>query len=165
MLKFRRNLIALNCFQTINFLTFFVLLFFPFSQISCGRGPIFMETFSEQISDSGAGISLKCVASGEPLPQVTWSLDRKPVPDNSRFRSGDYVTRESVVVSYVNISAVTPMDGGLYVSWCYLCHTRIAKGRKDCVTWAAEEIVSLQQKVHQMHSLKRHTRYLREEIE
>lgn len=81
-----------------------------------GTGPIFLERFPDQTSDPGPGISLKCIASGHPLPQVTWLLDHQPVPDNSRFRSGDYVTRESVVVSYVNITSVTTQDGGIYVS-------------------------------------------------
>jgi hypothetical protein len=51
---------------------------------------------------------IKCVASGNPIPQVTWHLyDGLPIPDNSRYRTGDYVTREALLVSYVNISSVT----------------------------------------------------------
>ena len=88
--------------------------------ISCNTntatGPSFLDHFSEQTSEPGPSISLKCVASGHPLPQVTWLLDGMPVPDNSRFRTGDYVTRDSVVVSYVNITSVASQDGGLYVS-------------------------------------------------
>lgn len=79
-------------------------------------GPSFLDQFSEETSEAGPSISLKCVASGHPLPQVTWLLDGLPVPDNSRFRTGDYVTRDSVVVSYVNITSVATQDGGLYVS-------------------------------------------------
>ena len=66
--------------------------------------------------DAGASLSLKCVASGHPLPQVTWMLDRRSVPEDSRFRSGDYVTRDSLVVSFVNISVAVTSDGGVYVS-------------------------------------------------
>jgi len=79
-------------------------------------GPSFLDKFHEQTSEPGPSISLKCAASGHPIPQVTWLLDGLPVPDNSRFRTGDYVTRDSVVVSYVNISSLTTQDGGLYVS-------------------------------------------------
>lgn len=78
--------------------------------------PVFLETFPEILEDEGPAISLKCVASGHPLPQVTWLLDRQPVPENSRFRTGDYVTRDSVVVSFVNITSASTQDGGLYVS-------------------------------------------------
>ncbi|CAG2120837.1 unnamed protein product, partial [Medioppia subpectinata] len=57
----------------------------------------------------------QCVASGNPIPQVTWRLyDNIPVPESSRYRTGDYVTREALLVSYVNISSITSEDGGLY---------------------------------------------------
>ena len=84
--------------------------------IDSGVGPTFLERFPEQVLDPGPSVSLRCIASGHPLPQVTWLLDGYPVPDNSRLRTGDYVTKESVVVSYVNITSVVPSDGGLYVS-------------------------------------------------
>ncbi|RWS27887.1 Down syndrome cell adhesion molecule-like protein Dscam2 [Leptotrombidium deliense] len=76
--------------------------------------PTFLERFSEQTLQQGPPLSLKCIASGSPLPQVTWLLDGFAVPDNSRFRTGDYVTRDGLLVSYVNITSVTTQDGGLY---------------------------------------------------
>ena len=75
-----------------------------------------MSRFEEQTWDPGSSVSLKCMAAGQPLPQVTWTLDGQAVPDDSRFRSGDYVTRDSLVVSFVNISAAAVQDGGRYVS-------------------------------------------------
>lgn len=68
--------------------------------------PTFLETFVEQTLEPGPPVSLKCAASGNPLPQITWSLDGYPVPDNTRFRTGDYVTPEGLLVSYVNITSV-----------------------------------------------------------
>ena len=59
-------------------------------------------------------MSFQCAASGTPLPQVTWSLDGYPVPDNDRVRVGDYVSRNGDVISHVNISSVRVEDGGLY---------------------------------------------------
>ncbi|KAM7292998.1 Down syndrome cell adhesion molecule-like protein 1 homolog [Ixodes scapularis] len=76
--------------------------------------PILRETFTERTLSPGPSISLKCIAAGRPLPQVTWSLDGLPVPENGRFRMGDYVTSDGSVVSFVNISAVRAEDGGLY---------------------------------------------------
>ncbi|KAL3210778.1 hypothetical protein MRX96_036878 [Rhipicephalus microplus] len=76
--------------------------------------PTLRETFSERTLSPGPSISLKCIAAGRPLPQVTWSLDGLPVPENARFRMGDYVTSEGHVVSFVNISGVRAEDGGLY---------------------------------------------------
>ncbi|GBO44119.1 Down syndrome cell adhesion molecule-like protein Dscam2, partial [Araneus ventricosus] len=54
------------------------------------------------------------MATGSPLPQVTWRLDSLPLPEQLRFRVGDYVTRDSRVVSYVNITSIQVEDGGLF---------------------------------------------------
>lgn len=52
----------------------------------------------------------QCIASGNPIPQVVWHIyDNLPIPDHiARYRIGDYVTRDSLLVSYVNISSVLP---------------------------------------------------------
>ncbi|KAF8795950.1 Down syndrome cell adhesion molecule-like [Argiope bruennichi] len=76
--------------------------------------PSFHETFSERTLRPGPSVSFQCAASGTPLPQVTWSLDGYPVPDNDRVRVGDYVSRNGDVISHVNISSVRIEDGGLY---------------------------------------------------
>lgn len=59
-------------------------------------------------SSSSNHISLKCVASGSPLPEISWTLSGFPVPESSRFRVGDYVTRDGLIVSFVNITNVQP---------------------------------------------------------
>jgi Down syndrome cell adhesion protein len=61
----------------------------------------------------GAGLSLKCSATGLPLPQIVWTIDGQTISEHSRLRIGDYVTSDGVVNSYVNISAVKSNDGGL----------------------------------------------------
>ncbi|GBO45367.1 hypothetical protein AVEN_258997-1, partial [Araneus ventricosus] len=66
--------------------------------------PVLEEIFSDKIVYPGVSVSLKCMATGSPLPQVTWRLDSLPLPEQLRFRVGDYVTRDSRVVSYVNIT-------------------------------------------------------------
>ncbi|XP_035221790.1 Down syndrome cell adhesion molecule-like protein Dscam2 [Stegodyphus dumicola] len=66
--------------------------------------PEFLHTFENITVNPGSSVSLKCAASGNPLPQITWSLDGSQVPEDQSFRSGDYVTLENTVVSYVNIS-------------------------------------------------------------
>ncbi|KAG8194566.1 hypothetical protein JTE90_013309 [Oedothorax gibbosus] len=76
--------------------------------------PSFHETFTERTLRPGPSVSFQCAASGTPLPQVTWSLDGYPVPDNDRVRVGDYVSRNGDVISHVNISSVRIEDGGLY---------------------------------------------------
>ncbi|XP_022248096.1 Down syndrome cell adhesion molecule-like protein Dscam2, partial [Limulus polyphemus] len=76
--------------------------------------PSLQEKFPEQTLQPGPPLSLRCVAQGSPLPQVTWSLDGMSLPESPRLRMGDYVTRHQRVISYVNISDVLPEDGGTY---------------------------------------------------
>ncbi|XP_015784401.1 Down syndrome cell adhesion molecule [Tetranychus urticae] len=76
--------------------------------------PQLKETFSELITSPGERLSLKCVASGNPLPTVTWTLDDQPIPETHRIQYGDYVSMNGDVVSYVNITSLRSEDGGLY---------------------------------------------------
>ncbi|KAI2811059.1 hypothetical protein BLOT_002229 [Blomia tropicalis] len=78
--------------------------------------PQLLSVFTEQTLQPGQPLTLKCIASGNPIPQVVWHIyDNLPIPDHiARYRIGDYVTRDSLLVSYVNISSVLPEDGGLY---------------------------------------------------
>ncbi|CAD7083563.1 unnamed protein product [Hermetia illucens] len=76
--------------------------------------PELLYWFSEQTLQPGPTVSLKCVATGNPPPQFTWSLDGFPIPDNSRFLVGQYVTIHDDVISHVNISNVKEEDGGEY---------------------------------------------------
>jgi len=81
-------------------------------------GATLKDVFSpsgSKIIDPGTPLSLKCTASGNPLPQVTWTLDGSSLHEStSRVSVGDFVTKTSEVVSYVNISSVTVEDGGVY---------------------------------------------------
>lgn len=85
--------------------------------------PFFHYVFSEETLHTGPFISLKCVASGNPLPQITWTLDGSPLPEDQRIRVGDYITLQGRVVSYVNITSVRVEDGGEYE-----CHARSTVG-------------------------------------
>ncbi|PRD35231.1 UNVERIFIED_CONTAM: Dscam2 [Trichonephila clavipes] len=85
--------------------------------------PVFHYVFTEETLQPGPFISLKCVASGNPLPQITWTLDGSLLPEDQRFRVGDYITMQGRVVSYVNITSVRVEDGGEYE-----CHARSSVG-------------------------------------
>ncbi|KAM7292171.1 Down syndrome cell adhesion molecule homolog [Ixodes scapularis] len=76
--------------------------------------PVLEQVFSEQEVRPGTSTSLKCSASGNPLPQVTWTLDGAPVPEVYHIRIGDYVSNERMVHSYVNMTSVRVEDGGRY---------------------------------------------------
>lgn len=85
--------------------------------------PVFHYVFTEETLQPGPFISLKCVASGNPLPQITWTLDGSLLPEDQRFRVGDYITMQGRVVSYVNITSVRVEDGGEFE-----CHARSTVG-------------------------------------
>ncbi|XP_042899058.1 cell adhesion molecule Dscam1 isoform X2 [Parasteatoda tepidariorum] len=76
--------------------------------------PTLLSTFANEAIRPGSSVSLRCTASGNPLPQVTWFLDDISIPDAVRFRVGDYVTSEGHVMSYVNITDTHVEDGGEY---------------------------------------------------
>ncbi|XKL60149.1 hypothetical protein PGB90_001165 [Kerria lacca] len=76
--------------------------------------PVLTYTFIEQTLQPGPEISLKCSATGNPTPNIKWMLDGFNLPDNERFRIGQYVTVQGDVVSHTNISHVTTEDGGEY---------------------------------------------------
>lgn len=57
---------------------------------------------------------LKCVASGNPTPEISWELDGKRLSNTERLQVGQYVTVNGDVVSHLNISSIHTNDGGQY---------------------------------------------------
>lgn len=53
--------------------------------------PKLRETFARHILRPGDRLSLKCVATGNPLPTLMWSVDGVSVPETHRIQYGDYV--------------------------------------------------------------------------
>ncbi|XP_076235762.1 cell adhesion molecule Dscam2 [Calliopsis andreniformis] len=76
--------------------------------------PQLLYKFIEQTIQPGPSISLKCIATGNPTPHFSWTLDGFPLPQNDRFMIGQYVTVHGDVISHVNISVVHVEDGGEY---------------------------------------------------
>ncbi|XP_066907069.1 cell adhesion molecule Dscam2-like, partial [Halyomorpha halys] len=70
--------------------------------------------FIQQTVQPGPVMSLKCIAIGNPTPQITWTIDGFTLPMNERYLIGQYVTLNGDVVSHVNISNVRVEDGGIY---------------------------------------------------
>lgn len=65
-------------------------------------------------------MSLKCTALGHPPPVITWTLDGHPLAPaadhygGQRVSLGSWVDPAGQVVSQVNVSRVTHLDGGRY---------------------------------------------------
>lgn len=76
--------------------------------------PEFVDKFTDQVLEPDSRISLKCTASGNPLPQITWTLDSLPITEAYHIRIGDFVSDVYTVNSYINISNAKSEDGGLY---------------------------------------------------
>ncbi|KAL1110190.1 hypothetical protein AAG570_008267 [Ranatra chinensis] len=76
--------------------------------------PQLVYKFIQQTVQPGPAVSLKCIATGNPTPQITWTIDGYRLPQNERFVIGQYVTPHGDVISHVNISNVHVEDGGIY---------------------------------------------------
>lgn len=95
-----------------------------------------LESWPEsQILEPGDRMSIKCQATGFTLPQISWFIDGRLLseqaqlmqagqhdlssnfarsPIGSQFRTGDYVSQDNHVHSFVNSSHIDPNDGGAY---------------------------------------------------
>ncbi|XP_026475441.1 Down syndrome cell adhesion molecule-like protein Dscam2 [Ctenocephalides felis] len=47
--------------------------------------PVLLYSFIEQTLQPGPAVSLKCTATGNPTPQITWALDGFPLPSNGSW--------------------------------------------------------------------------------
>ncbi|XP_026315571.1 Down syndrome cell adhesion molecule-like protein Dscam2 isoform X4 [Hyposmocoma kahamanoa] len=76
--------------------------------------PLIRHSFGEQTLRSGPSLRLKCVASGNPTPDIAWLLDGDKLNSGERLQIGQFVTADGNVESHLNISSVHTNDGGLY---------------------------------------------------
>ncbi|XP_050442016.1 cell adhesion molecule Dscam2 isoform X15 [Adelges cooleyi] len=76
--------------------------------------PHIKEYFSDNTMQPGVSLHLKCIASGNPTPEINWELDSKRLSSTERLRIGQHITMAGEVVSYLNISSVHTNDGGHY---------------------------------------------------
>ncbi|CAN8031306.1 unnamed protein product [Ixodes persulcatus] len=77
--------------------------------------PALGDVFTDQVHLPGQSVSLRCLATGSPLPQLSWLLDGLPLPESRDIQQGDFVQPDgSLVVSFVNVSNLRVQDGGEY---------------------------------------------------
>ncbi|CAL4087962.1 unnamed protein product, partial [Meganyctiphanes norvegica] len=55
------------------------------AQIDLGdSAPVWEYRFISQTLQPGPAVSLKCIASGSPMPHISWTLDGYPIPEHER---------------------------------------------------------------------------------
>ncbi|XP_045028598.1 Down syndrome cell adhesion molecule-like protein Dscam2 [Daphnia magna] len=97
------------------------------AQLAIGAFPPHLkETFSRQVVHPGSSVSLKCLASGTPLPHFTWTLDGFPLsPVSERYFLGQQqqTGHDDLVVAHLNITHVRVEDGGNYKAFVAFVRT------------------------------------------
>ena len=77
--------------------------------------PKLKSTFSEKTVRPGSYVSLACVATGNPEPHIQWTLDSIwPLSTRPGILVSSYLSAESTVTSYVNLTSVDIIDSGVY---------------------------------------------------
>lgn len=76
--------------------------------------PTFVDTFINQYAQTGQKTSIRCIATGNPTPDIRWKLDGEILTENSDIKIGSFLNPAGDVVSYVNISNVHLHYGGEY---------------------------------------------------
>ncbi|XP_068899420.1 cell adhesion molecule Dscam1 isoform X16 [Tenebrio molitor] len=76
--------------------------------------PQIRHAFNEETVQPGNSVFMKCIASGNPTPEITWELYGRRLSNSERNQIGQYVTVNGDVVSHLNITAIHTNDGGLY---------------------------------------------------
>lgn len=78
--------------------------------------PEFVSTFETKLVKPGDQfVSLKCVAKGDPVPEIKWFVYGSEVESDGILKIGNYKRRNNgIVVSYLNITQVRTKYGGMY---------------------------------------------------
>lgn len=76
--------------------------------------PAFVEKFVDQFVKIGQRAAIRCIAAGNPTPNVSWTLDGQPLPNVPGIKEGSFNNGLGDVISYVNISNVDIAFGGQY---------------------------------------------------
>ncbi|XP_014672719.1 PREDICTED: Down syndrome cell adhesion molecule-like protein Dscam2 [Priapulus caudatus] len=76
--------------------------------------PAITSGFGELTIYRGSAVSLQCQASGNPPPQMLWTLDDLPITGSDRVTITTYRLDNGDVVSYLNRSNVRVEDGGAF---------------------------------------------------
>ncbi|CAH1122837.1 unnamed protein product [Ceutorhynchus assimilis] len=76
--------------------------------------PQIRHAFNEETVQPGNSVFLKCIASGNPTPEISWELYGRRLSNSDRYQIGQYVTVNGDVVSHLNVTGIHTNDGGWY---------------------------------------------------
>ncbi|XP_075215283.1 cell adhesion molecule Dscam2-like [Lycorma delicatula] len=76
--------------------------------------PELQSTFIEQTMQPGMSTSLKCIASGNPPPRISWLLDGGTLLPRGGYVLGSFLSPAGYVISHLNITNIRVQHGGLY---------------------------------------------------
>ena len=70
--------------KTKYILNFYSISYISNPEIVSDAMPVLLYKFSEQTLQPGPSDSLKCIAKGNPPPQIIWTRDGFPIPQDAR---------------------------------------------------------------------------------
>lgn len=78
--------------------------------------PMIIEGFKMRRLQPGPSIELKCEASGEPMPEISWYLDGRRILATDEGNTGveHRITDAGMIESALTVFKVRPEDGGMY---------------------------------------------------
>ncbi|KAG1652280.1 Down syndrome cell adhesion molecule-like protein Dscam2 [Nymphon striatum] len=85
------------------------------AQLILGKSiPRLLETFDDELLQSGPSLTLTCVAVGNPQPVFHWTLDNIPIIEFSNILQQQEHDIQDRVISRLFINSMRSEDGGLY---------------------------------------------------
>ncbi|XP_043207619.1 Down syndrome cell adhesion molecule-like protein Dscam2 isoform X5 [Amphibalanus amphitrite] len=76
--------------------------------------PALVETFEARQLEPGISTHLKCAATGDPTPEITWFIDDTETTSRDRFQVSHSRGPAGTVVSFLNVTSILTNDGGLF---------------------------------------------------
>ena len=87
---------------------------FVFTFLFTAAEPIILNHFGNNTLQPGPTLHLSCIVAGNPLPTVDWFRDGILISPIKRYAISDVINEDGDVVSYLNISGLRTLDGGVY---------------------------------------------------
>ncbi|XP_022257013.1 Down syndrome cell adhesion molecule-like protein Dscam2 [Limulus polyphemus] len=85
------------------------------SELTIGDvAPTLTSSFQDKTVHPGTSVYLTCTATANPIPNITWFVDKQPVHDTYRISLSSHMFIEDSIVGQINITDTRVEDGGRY---------------------------------------------------